>query len=74
MFDITKPMFPAEAQLSVIRENQDFIVLMKTAKDVKHWNRLREFVKAKLQPINPVGYIMLMGHVDGVIFPQLFGR
>lgn len=71
MFNPKVPMFPANEQAKVVADSDAFIAMMKTSDTVQTWNLNRDVIKSYLKRTNYFHYLMLMGYIDNVVFPQM---
>lgn len=65
-----KPVFNSVEQRKVIEENTSLLNKFKNVKTVPEWNDTRDQVKKEFKG-TPLQLLMLLGHIDGVHFPEI---
>jgi hypothetical protein len=73
--DLTKEsLFTPEEVDLVVLKHEDDCKLMRTATNITQWNNLRENIINNNRETHPTEMIILLGHIDGVIHSEVFGK
>ena len=74
------PLFDHTSQAEIVKLNQTKVDMMRESKSINEWNHKREIVKdsfnslISMKPSNEIYRIMLLGHIDGILFHSLNNR
>lgn len=66
-----KPLFDGRKQNQVVTENRHLFEQLKAVENIGEWNILRKKVKDEFKGTE-LEQLMLLGYVDGVLFPMIF--